>query len=270
MKTSTRIFYVLVVGLIMGSCSEYQKVLKSTDLDLKYTKAVEYFEDEKYNKAYPLFDELLTLYRGSSKAADVYYYYAYTNFHRADYLLAAYHFKNFNNTFPSSKKAEECAFMVGYCYYLESPVYSLDQSYTYKAINEMQLFVNTYPNSDKLLECNDYMKELRQKLETKSFERAKQYHKTTFYKAAVVAFNSTLNDFPDTQYREEAMFLRLQSAYELASSSVESKQLQRFIEAKTAYFEFSDLYPESEWKADADAISMEIRRQIGLIENKSE
>jgi outer membrane protein assembly factor BamD len=263
-----KLIYISLLFFALG-CSEYQKVLKSTDLKYKYTKAVEYYEKGKYNKAYPLFDELLTLYRGTEKAADVYFYLAYTNFKLKDYILAAYHFKNFSQTFPSHEKAEETAFMVGYCYYLESPPYSLAQDYTYKAINEIQLFVNTHPTSEKLLESNKLIIELRRKLERKSFERAKLYYKTTYYQSAVVAFNSTLNDFPDTKYREEALFLRFQASFELAKNSIESKKLQRFIEAKTAYLEFVDKYPQSENSREADAKFALVLEQIENLKKQS-
>ncbi len=245
-------------------CSEFQKVLKSPDVNLKFRKAVEYYENEKYNKAYPLFDELLTLCRGTPKAQEVYYYYAYTNYHIGDYILAAYHFKNFYKTFSNHSKVEEAAFMVGYCYYLESPVYSLDQSYTFKGINELQLFVNTHPDSEKLYECNELISELRGKLERKSFEKANLYYKTEYYHSAVVAFNNTLNDFPDTEFREEALFMRLQSAYKLAQNSIESKKLQRFIEAKTAYFDFIEGYPEG---AKADLAHKMLTKIESIINN---
>ncbi len=267
LKTLRKLVIIAAVGILAG-CSEYQKVLKSTNLEYKLKKAIEYYEDEKYNKAYPLFDELLTLYRGTPKAQDVYYYYAYTNYHIGDYILAAYHFKNFYKTFPGYAKAEEAAFMVGYCYNLESPPYSLDQSYTYKAINELQLFVNTHPESEKLSECNKLISELRAKLEKKSFEKAKLYYETEYYMSAVVAFNNTLNDFPDTEFREEALFLRLQSAYKLADNSIEGKKLQRFIEAQTAYFDFVETYPESPKNEKANEIYGEIQGIIKQLRNK--
>lgn len=255
--------FAFILLLVLGAaCSEYQKVLKSTDMDFKYNKAVEYYEDEKYNKAYPIFDELLTAFRGTQKAADVYFYFAYTSFHLRDYILAAYHFKNFSKTFPQHEKSEEAAFMVAYCYFLESPSYSLDQTYTFKAINEIQLFVNTHPNSEKLFQCNDMIRELRAKLERKSFEKAEQYFKTEYYQAAVVAFNNTLNDFPDTQYREEALYYRLVAAYKLAENSIESKKLQRFIESQTAYFEFIESFPRSDYAQDAVRLYADIQNQI--------
>ena len=264
-----RILIILILPLILGSCSEYQKVLKSTNAEYKFTKAVEYYDDGQYNRAYPLFDELLTIYRGSSKAELVYYYYAQTNFQLEDYILAAYHFKNFQKTFPNSDKTPEAAFMVGYCYYLESPRFSLDQTYTYKAINELQLFANTNPDSEKLYECNELIREMREKLEKKSFEVAKLYYETRNYQAAVVAFNNTLNDYPGTMYREEALFLRLKSAYELAKNSIESKKLQRFIESQTAYFEFVERYPESKEAKDANQMYDKIKKEINTIKSQS-
>ncbi len=258
-----KIFLVLIIsGFAISSCSEYQKTLKSTDLDYKFQKAVEYYEAEKYNKAYPIFDELLTLYRGTLKAEKVYYYYAYTNFHLKDYILAAYHFKNFAKTFPKSEHEPEAAFMTGYCYYLQSPSASLDQSYTFKAINELQLFANTHSESARLQETNELIAELRGKLEEKSFEKAKLYYNMERYQAATVAFGNTLNDFPGTKYREEALFLRLKAAYELAQNSIPSKKLQRYIESKTAYFEFIEAYPESAYARNAEAMYARIQDNI--------
>ena len=254
---------------ILASCSEFQKAQKSTDLDFKYNKAVEYYNKGKFNNAYTLFDELVTLFRGTNKAADAYYYLAMTNYQLGDYILAAYHFKNFAKTFPKSENAEECAYMVGYCYYLESPAYSLDQAYTYKAINELQLFVNTHPQSERLQDCNTYIREMRKKLEKKSYEIAFQYYHTGYYQAAVVAFNNTLNDFPDTQYHEEILYTRLLSAYELAKNSIESKKLQRFIESKTAYFEFIGYYPESENAKEAVQMYVKIQDDIHNLQQQS-
>ena len=264
-----RILLFILLPILLGSCSEYQKVLKSTDAEYKFAKAVEYYDAGQYNRAFPLFDELLTIYRGSSRAEIVYFYYAQTNFQLEDYILAAYHFKNFQKTFPSSDKASEAAFMVGYCYYLESPVFSLDQAYTYKAINELQLFANANPNSDKLYQCNEIIIELRRKLEKKSFEVAKLYYDTRNYQAAVVAFNNTLNDYPDTQFRKEALYLRLKSAYELAKHSIESKKYQRFIESQTAYFEFVNKYPDSKEAKNANEMYEKIQLEISNIKQQS-
>ena len=87
-----------MASLLLASCGEYQEVLKSKDLDYKFTKAVEYYEAGDYNKSYPIFDELITLYRGTHKAQEVYFYYAHTLYMQRDFILAGYHFKNFYKT----------------------------------------------------------------------------------------------------------------------------------------------------------------------------
>ncbi len=268
-KRIPAIFFLLLV-LVFTSCSEYQRVLKSTDLEYKLEKALELYEDGKYAKALPIFDELLTLYRGSEKAQDVYYYYAMTLFQERSYLIAAYHFKTFYQTFPNNAFADDGAFMVGYCYYKESPVYSLDQTNTYKAINELQLYINTHRTSSHIEECNMIIDELRGKLEKKSFMLAKQYWHTENYKAAIESFNATLSDYPDTPYREEAMYLRLESNYQYAIKSIVSLQAFRLKESKTAYLDFVNLYPESIYRAKADKILDDIIDQMFLLKQNPE
>lgn len=268
MRKTSALLFVLFLGLATA-CNEYQKVLKNPNVDFKFEKAVEYFEEAEYDKAYPLFDELLVLYRGTEKAADVYYYYAMCSYELQDFILAAYHFKNFAKTFPSHPKTELAYYMVGYCHYLESPSYSLDQAYTYKAINDLQLFANLYPNSDKLLSTNELIDELRAKLEKKSFERAMQYFHMEYYQSAVVGFNNVIDDYPDTEFREEAMYYKLLAAYRLAENSISEKKLQRFIEGRTAYLEFKESFPDSQYLIEVNKLYTGIDQIISNIKNSA-
>jgi len=254
---------VLVLSVFISvSCSEYQKVLKSADPDYKLNKAIEYYNKGNYNRCYPLFEDLLTVMRGSKRAEEVYYYYAQTQHKLRDNILAAYHFKNLYKTFPNSIYADEAAYMAAYCSYLESPSYSLDQSYTYKAINEFQLYVNTHPGSPKIEEANRLMDEMRTKLERKSYEMAKQYFRREMYQSATVAFSNTLNDFPDTEYRESILFYKVVSAFELAKNSVESKQKQRYRETLTAANELAQAFPNSDYLKRSEEIKSEALRKI--------
>ena len=230
---------------LLLSCSDYNQVLKSADAELKFTRAVEYYNKKDYVRCYPLFEELLNLYRGTAKAEEVYYYYSYTHFGQEDFMLAAYHFKNFSKTFPNSTRADECAYMAAYCYYLDSPEYSLDQASTYKAINELQLFIDQHPKSEKVRDCTELIDKCRKKLEKKSFEIAKQYRKIEDYKSCIITMDNLLNDFPDTEFREEALYLQLDSYYFLAMKSIESKKEQRLKETIAATYQFEKSFPNS-------------------------
>ena len=253
LKNGSKILVFLLLVSFAFSC-KYNKLLKSTDFDLKYRMAVEYYQKKEYNKAFPLFEELLTLYKGTSKAEDIYYYYAYTNYHMGDYILASYHFNNFAKTFPSSTRAQECSFMNAYCYYLDSPEASLDPTNTFKAIDELQLFINKYPQSDSLDRCNILIDDLRGKLEEKSYKSAMLYFKTEDYRAAIVGFKNTLKEFPDIAKREELNFMIVKANYLLAVNSIESKKEERLKSTSEAYINFIDTDPQSQYLKEAEEI----------------
>jgi len=237
-------------------------MLKSTDLEAKQAYAIKLYEKKKYYKALPLFEELITMFRGTKKSEMTYYYYAYTNYYLEDYETAAYDFGNFANSFPTSQFAEECAYMHSYCYYLDSPEYALDQTNTVKALNELQLFIDQYPHSSRIEECNKLIDKLRYKLETKDYENAKLYYHMEEYKSSYTAFRNLLKDYPATIYREESLFLSFKSAYLLAENSIESKKSERYSSALSAYSEFNSAYPESRYKKEADGILEDCKKRL--------
>lgn len=223
-------------------------------MEAKYAAAIRYFEKEEYTRALTLFEELMGVYRGTSRAEEVHYYYAYCHYNLDDYIVAGYQFRNFVKIFPSSKHAEECAYMNAYCFYLNSPEYSLDQIDTKLAIKEFQRFTNQYPQSKHIPECNDLLDKLRAKLEHKSYENAMLYFNMSDYKAAVVAFGNHLKDFSDTKHAEELNYLIIRSYYLLALNSIESKKQERFKSAVDYYIKFLDTYPKSEYLKQAEMV----------------
>lgn len=245
---------LVVFTLSLFSCSEYNKLLKSNDLDKKYEMAIKYYDKGDYVKTLTLMEELIPLYRGTARAETTMFYYSYANFEMGDYVLAGYHFKNFVRTFPTSIKAEECAYMNAYCYYLNSSSYSLDQEDTKAAIREFQAFVNAYPKSSRIKDCNETLDKLRAKLERKAYEIAKQYYNIGDYKASVVAFGNVMKDYPGTAYTEELSFLTIKSYYMLARNSIESKKEERLNLAIESYVKFADSYPKSEYIREAETI----------------
>jgi outer membrane protein assembly factor BamD len=262
-----RLFISILVLSSFFACSRYQKLLKSTDYEKKYEEAVKYYEKGEVQRALPLFEELIGVYRGTAKAEKIGYYHSYCNYYLGDYIMASYYFKNFSQTFPSSIHAEECAFMNAYCYYLNSPNFSLDQSSTFDAIKELQLFINKYPQSTRVEEANQIIDKLRLKLETKSYETAKLYFRVMDYKAAIIAFNNTIKDFPDTKYKEEVLYLIVKSNYLLAENSVESKKLERYSAAAEAYLKLIDSYPSSRYLNEAESIYETSLKQKSKIQN---
>jgi outer membrane protein assembly factor BamD len=253
MFMKTRIFTIgLILMLLVSACGDYNKILKSTDYEFKLKKAVEYYEDGEYVKAGTLFQELVNIYRGTSRADQIYYYYAKSMMGQKDYLMATHYFKSLLKEFPGSQYSEEAQFMVGYCSYLLSPKPRLDQTVTKEAIESLQLYINLYPYNEKVDEANRLIDELMDKLVYKSYLNARLYYDFENYKAAVISLDNSLKEYPDSQYREELMYMLLKSKYLLAVNSVEDKKQERLSGALDEYFSFVDEYPESQYRKEAD------------------
>ena len=252
MKMRNFALIVLFIGLLLSSCGDYNKIVKSNDYEFKYKKAVEYYEDGEYVKSGTLFQELVNIFRGRSRADQVYYYYAKSMFGQKNYLMASHYFNTLVKEFPGSEYAQESTFMIGYCSYLLSPKARLDQSVTNEAIDALQMYINLYPYSDKVEEANQLIDELTEKLEYKSYLNAKLYYDFENYKAAVVALSNSLKRYPDTSYREELMYMLLKSKYLLAMNSIIDKKEERLSNALDEYFAFVDEFPESKYIKEAE------------------
>lgn len=258
------LFVVLAALSILSSCS-YQKILKKGTVDEKYEKAMQLYEAKDYARALQLYDQLTGAMRATDKAQKIAYNYAYCYYNQRDYTLAAYYFKRYANNYPNSPEAEECNFMSAYCNYQNSPEYSLDQSATYEALKDLQLFTNTYPNSKRVSECNDLIDQLRLKLELKDYKIAKMYYRMEDFAAAIQMFNNILKDFPDSPHREEIMFLIVKAYYRFAIESIAEKQKQRHTKAMEAYTEFKTQYPSSVYLAEAQAMNQKTKAELDAL-----
>ncbi len=169
---------LIIYGLfavVLISCGEYEKLLKSSDNSFKFEKAMAYYEDEDFVKAGTLLEQISDVYRGTTKADTVQYYRAMSYFHQRDFLMASHYFQELFQTFPNSNYAEEAAFMTGYCYYELSPRPGLDQANSYRAINTLRLFITNFPESAKVKEAQSIVEELEEKLLAKSYMNARLY-----------------------------------------------------------------------------------------------
>lgn len=260
---------ICFVMLTISACSKFTKIQKSTDMEAKYQAAVKYYEKERYYQALQLFEELITVFRGTVKAEDTYYYYCECYFKTGEYTVAAYHYNNFHQTFPNSPRAEEALFKNAYCYYLDSPPTTLDQKNTIDAIRQFQLFINRYPKSEKVQNSNELIDELRFKLETKDFLNAKLYFKTGNHKAAVVAFQNVIKDYPATIYKEESMYYIIKSSYMYASESVSGKQAERYKLTIENYYKLIDAFPSGRFLNDAEQYLLNAQAKIKKLETSA-
>jgi outer membrane protein assembly factor BamD len=264
------LLFLSVLTLIIGlnSCTEYSKVLKSTDAELKWEYAQAALDSGYCVKALPLLEELVGLTRGTQRAQQVQYKYAQTHYCVNDFYLARYYFTNYAKTFPNSDLVEEVEFKAAICSYNLSPNWSLDQTETRSAIQELQLFMDRYPASALRDSSQTMVDNLRSKLERKSFESAAIYHKTGQFKSATIAMKNALKDFPDSPFRVDLQFLILDSYYQYAVQSTNRRKLERFNDAALAFHTFASRFPDSSYLPEAQRIYEHCVKAVETLESE--
>ena len=263
-----KLLLLAVISISLASCkSEFEKIRTSGDVDRIYAKALAYYEAEEYQKAQALFEIIISSYRGKREAEEIYFKYAYTYYYLEQYILAAYYFKNFSTTYGTSELREDADFMSAYANYQLSPTFRLDQQYTNAAIEGFQLFVNTYPNSERVEQCNKLIDAMRAKLELKAYKAAELYFNRQDYQSAIQSFENVLKDFPDTQNRVEIGYMIIQSSYLLAKNSFVEKQKERYTDTVKRASEFLSRYSDSRYADEVQKMHEQSTDQLKELEN---
>lgn len=254
MKNLQKILFYIALASIFMSCSKFDKLLKSKDYKLMYQKGIEYYEKKDHHKYTALFEQLIRIYQGTEQADTVAFYLSEGYYHQGDYLLAAHFYDRFRNSYPRSAFTEQAEYMYAYCHYRSSPRPQLDQETTNQALAAFAEYTAKYPDSPRKAEVNRIVHELRDKLVRKSYESAKIYYEMKEYKSAITALKGSLRKFPDSEYREEQLYLILSASYSLAANSVPEKRRERFQNTLDEYYNFVSEFPESKYKRDAEKI----------------
>ena len=242
----------MMIAVLFSSCGEYNKILKSTDYELKYSYAKKYFNKKEFSKSATLLDELVTIFKGTANAEESLYLLAQSYYGQKDYLTTSQYFNTYYTTYPKGEYTELSRYYSGYGLYLDSPDPRLDQAQTYKAISELQLYLEYYPQSERAKEAQNIMFELQEKLAYKELMATRLYYNLGTYMgnnylSSVITAQNALKNYPYSKYREEFMYYVIQSKYDLALVSVEEKLQGRYRDVVDEYYNYMNEYPEGKY-----------------------
>lgn len=267
--------YILVIALLTGivltSCGEYNKVLKYANYEYKYEAAKSYFGKGQYAKSATILEEIVTILKGLDNAEEALYMLAMSYYNQADYVTASHYFTQYYTTYPRGTYTELARFHSGKSLYLDTPEPRLDQTSTYKAIEELQMFMEYFPESNRKSEAQIMIFSLQDKLVMKDYLSAKLYYDLGAYNgnasmtadgqingnnflACITTAQNALNDYPYTSMREELSILLLRAKYKLGTESVEEKKEERMREAIDEYYAFKNEFPESKYIKEVEDI----------------
>lgn len=247
-------FWVIMLSVVLlASCkSQFDLLLLSNDQDLKFEKAFEYFNNEKYLKASQLFESLSEISGGTRRDDTVKFYWGYSNYLYKDYYTAEANFKHFISMYPQSAFTVYATYLRIDCLYRATYRYELDQVPTHAAIEEIHRFLIENPSSEYVPRCNEMLQDLEARLDRKAFEAAYLYYHMEDYLAARVALKNVLKDDAENIYREDILYYTAMSSYRYASNSVQSKQRERYLAFVDDYFNFVSEFPSSPRKRGLD------------------
>ncbi len=257
----------LIIGLLFcliccSSCNEFGRILKSTDNDVKYEVAMDYYDRMDYNHALELFDLLQNSFRNTPKGELITYRTAMCYYLTYDYEIAAYFFNKFVTNYPYSKDAEKAAYMNAYCSYLISPKINLDQQNTLTAISHLESYISRYPQGDSVARANELLVDLNNKLEEKDYNICLLYYRMENYNAAITCFENLLKKYPNTSHREEILSDMAKTYYDYAENSVPEKQKERYEACVERYNTLSYLYPDSPYLKEVESAVIKARKKL--------
>lgn len=203
-----KIFCISLLILLIVACSGTVDTSKFT-ADEYFKYALELYNDENYEQAIIEFQNILMQFPGSTVNDDAQYYLGMTYFKREQYLLAAYEFSKLIQNYATSPYVPDAQFMLAESYYKLSPPYQLDQSYTKKAIEEFQAFIDIFPSNPKVEEAERKIKELNEKLAQKEYQSAIIYEKMNYDKAAIIYYEQVAESYHDTKYAPLALYNKI-------------------------------------------------------------
>ncbi len=240
-----KILFLTSILIVFCACSEYQKIVKQDNYELKYEFANKLYEKGEFDRSIVLFEQVYQHSPKSTEGELSYFRLAKSYFETEDYNMSGYYFTSFIERFSRSKKTEEALFLNALSSVKNSPEYSLDQTDTEIAINNMQQFIDVYPNSSLIDSCNTIIDNLKFKLELKDFDVVKLYAKTQNYKAAVTAAEIFNEKYSFSKFKEEVSYLHVKNSILLSKNSIEAKKDERIEQSKERFLNFVEIYKNS-------------------------
>ena len=239
------------------------------NFDQSYERALKFYENHQYLSAAGMFEELYPLSLGTPRADTILFLFAECYYKNKDYNMAAFHFRDYVKRYPNSDRTEDAFYYCISAIYNSSPDYSLDQSNTEYAIEEIKAFLQAYPNNSHIEECNLMLDNLRVKLARKDLEILKLYYNTDNYEACQIAAKNFFNDYSYSPLMPEAIYYLVLNNYEYARKSVEKKKEERYKACLDACERMERNYPDSKHAKETNRISADVKKNLEKIQKKT-
>jgi outer membrane protein assembly factor BamD len=234
---------VVFVTAVLAGCSG-SDVPENPTAESQFRLGMEEYLDENYQDAIQHFEVIRLQYPGSAVADSARYFTALSRFQREEYLLASYEFNQIILGGASRELMADAYFHFAQCYYELSPKVQLDQTYTTRAIDALQNFVEAYPSHPKAQQAERQTLELVNRLAEKEYITGILYEKMEAPSSAVIYFGTVTDRYYNSDFADDAMAGKVRSLL----------AMKRYGDAVAAAKEFAEKYPDSEYRSSVASL----------------
>ena len=222
------ILFTLLI-LVLTGCGKH-KIKPNISGEERMKIAEEMFNDGDYLDARTQFRIVILNSPGGTLSDKAQFYYAECHFKVKEYILAIAEYEKTTRIYANSEYVDDAQYQIGMSYYKLSPKAALDQSYTEKAIEEFQKFLEDYPGSDLVPKTNEYMRKCRDKLAQKNFKNGESYRKRALFRSALVYYDFVLDNYYDTKFAEKSLWEKAECYRQLSEAEQAEKFYQLYLE----------------------------------------
>lgn len=126
-------------------------------------------------------------------------------------VLAANEFREFLTFFPTNPRADYAQYRLALTHFGEMLGPDRDQTQTKEAVQELQLFVERFPNSTLMGEVRKKLRQAKDRLSDHEYKVGFFYYRIRWYPGAIDRFRSVLKDDPEYTSRDAVYFYLAES-----------------------------------------------------------
>ena len=219
----------------------------------RFTIGKKYFDEGNYFDAIQQFDILKLQYQGSKVSDQGQYYTGMSHFKRGEYILAAFDFELLIKNYSSSTLIPDAYYMIAKSYVEQSPQSQLDQSYTMRALDALQTFIELYPTHARVADAQKDQKELIEKLSKKEYDTGVLYEKMEDTKAAMIYYDRVFDQYYNTAYADDALAAKIKLLLRKKRTEDARKSIEIFIKK----------FPESPYKSEIEKLKSALPAEQG-------
>ncbi|MDH7515194.1 MAG: outer membrane protein assembly factor BamD [Bacteroidota bacterium] len=164
---------------------------------------------KRYTEALQHFDVIRLQFPGSPVADSARFFSGMSRFASEEYLLASYEFSHLLQYNASHTLHADAQYMYARCFVELSPKSQLDQTYTFRAIDALQSFIENHPRDPRVAEAERTIRSLTEKLAKKEYETGLLYLKLENTRAAEVYFDNVFDKYYNTEYADDALAMKI-------------------------------------------------------------